>query len=143
MIRQFLDLSTAHITEQTNRALTQLCETDYWPHGEDVPNTNALHYGYHTTGDTMTTRYYYHRMRGDDLRQTLGDLELSYSEFARLTGAQERRIGQWIHGHEDIPHHIRVMCMLMCLPGAIDITRQLTDACEDDRDEIAERKETA
>lgn len=91
----------------------------------------------------MTTRYYYHRMRGDDLRHTLGDLDLSYAEFARLSGAQERRVAQWVHGQEDVPHHIRVFCMLMCLPGAVDITRQLTDACEATREEIAERKETA
>jgi len=80
MIRQFLDLSTAHITAQTNHLLTALCETDEWPFYGEVPNVNNLHYGYliHVHCDPANTEW------PDDLKAVVALARKSKCDYIML-----------------------------------------------------------
>lgn len=46
-------------------------------------------------------------------RRALNQLGLNMSEFARLTGAQSRRVERWTKGEEDIPHATHALVTLM------------------------------
>lgn len=89
----------------------------------------------------MRTKY--HRMTGEQLKAAINELGLSYDEFAYLTGAQARNVGQWVHNHLDIPHHIRLCCVMLAQPGNTMIARLLTEAVELSDEEIEAEKETA
>jgi hypothetical protein len=73
-------------------------------------------------------RRLYDRMTGKQLSQALNSLGLTMRQFARLSGAAERRVDYWLRGKEDIPHHVPVLCSLLTLPGAMDLTKVVTDS---------------
>lgn len=66
------------------------------------------------------TRYVYRRMTPEQLSLALYDLRLKPSQFAFITGFNDRKVELWLKGREDIPATCTVMCGLLALPGGVE-----------------------
>lgn len=79
----------------------------------------------------MTRNHYVH-MTGAELRNALDGLNLSHAEFARLVGSRTERVNDWLHDRDRIPQHIRVLCAVWAMPGALAISQAVTNAAIDE-----------
>lgn len=72
-------------------------------------------------------RYKYRTMTADEFGQALKDANLTARQFARLSGANYRRIVRQLEENEAIPHFYRLLLELLRLPGAVEIAKQIAD----------------
>lgn len=86
----------------------------------------------------------YDRITGQELRDSIRDLQLTFGQFARLAGTQRHRVLGWLNGKQEIPHHVNVMIELLSLPGAMERALAVTDdwICEESSDEEEEPAKT-
>ena len=77
-------------------------------------------------------RHHYRRMSAAELSAALDQLDLSARQFARVSGAQPKRVIDWLEGREDIAPYVPVMLALMTLPGGIALARACAETYIDD-----------
>ena len=72
-------------------------------------------------------KHTYQRINGEELGEALSDIGLTVGQFARLTGADRRRVTRWLADEYDIPHHILLICELLKDPGNMQTAKELAD----------------
>lgn len=76
----------------------------------------------------MTGRQRYRRMSAEELSQALDRIGLSARQFARLSGAQPKRVIYWLEDREDVAPYVPVLLALLEeLPEAMQIARDTAD----------------
>ena len=65
------------------------------------------------------------RMSGKDFAAALAHLEMKPGAFARIFGAEIKRVDEWISGKEPVPHWVPVVVDLLQMPGALGRARQV------------------
>lgn len=73
------------------------------------------------------SRYRYERITGKMLSDALNGLGITAGQFARLTGADHRRVQRWMDDEQDIPHHVALICALLAIPSAMEKGRKFAD----------------
>jgi hypothetical protein len=73
----------------------------------------------------MGPRFDYRRLEPETFNQALETVGISAREFAKITGANHRRVGEWLSGDNDIPPWVSPFMALMTLPGALDMARKV------------------
>ena len=61
----------------------------------------------------MPDVYQYRRMTAQQLSDALNHLDLTANQFARLIGAQRKRVLGWLAGEDRIPHHVYLLARLL------------------------------
>lgn len=73
-----------------------------------------------------TNKFTYRRMTPEQLRSALKEFGMPDGyKFARLYGADARRVRRWISGEEDPPHSVTLVLGLMTLPGGLQLAERI------------------
>lgn len=75
----------------------------------------------------MAARFEYRRMTAEQFEQALGTVGISAREFAKISGATHRKVGEWLAGKEDIPPWVTSYMAMLVLPGALRMARAVAD----------------
>jgi hypothetical protein len=86
----------------------------------------------------VSRRFTYDEMTPEELRIALKELGLGASRFARISGTREDRFEQMLRGKRTIPQAIRMLAVLLKLPGGLALAEAVTatvvhDDTEDDK----------
>lgn len=73
----------------------------------------------------MPPRFTYRRLEPETFEQALETAGISAREFARLTGSNHRRVGEWLSGGNDIPPWVMPFMAMLTIPGALDMARKV------------------
>ena len=78
----------------------------------------------------MPDVYQYPRITAQQLSDALHHLDLPAIQFARLIGAQRKRVLGWLAGEDRIPHHVHLLARLLVESDeAYKTAETLADEC--------------
>lgn len=60
------------------------------------------------------------RMTSDEFNAARDDLNITQGQFARLTGANRKKVMEWSEGVEDIPAWVPMFLAACAVPGGMD-----------------------
>lgn len=86
-------------------------------------------------------RFQYTHLTGEEFETALNDIDMSTTTFARLVGADIRRVDRWYAGKYEIPHYVALVLQLLKIPGAKGIARMVAAAMIERDNEHPERGE--
>jgi hypothetical protein len=71
----------------------------------------------------------YTRLTGAELAVLLGEIDVTVTYFAELSGFPQSRVIGWIDGEQDIPHSVHVLVKLLAASDAnFRLAEQITEA---------------
>lgn len=72
----------------------------------------------------VAKRYEYERMTGEQLSAALDQIGIDAATFSELHGAKQERVENWQAGRDAPPQSAALLCVLLTIPGALDLALQ-------------------